>query len=182
MEEHAHAGAGARRYAQLLRLGRRWRVGIHLPLEGQKSGAARRRRFSGGPRHDRARTRRSTPARSNVRCRPCSKFEWLTLLSGSEAKPTPGGRPAYDLDDPAKLAALVFENCAFRAEVAEFPRIRAVAGWAPPSATPRILANSATRNFEGPGEGPPQPPVRRAIGGRGPVLPAQGQLPGVESG
>ncbi len=38
---------------------------------------------------------------------------------------------------------------AFRAEVAEFPRIRAVAGWAPPSATPRILANSATRNFEG---------------------------------
>ncbi len=29
------------------------------------------------------------------------------MLTGSEAKPSPGGKPAYDLDDPAKLAALV---------------------------------------------------------------------------
>ena len=38
---------------------------------------------------------------------PVGKREWLTILTGSEAKPSPGGKPAYDLDDPAKLASLV---------------------------------------------------------------------------
>jgi len=38
---------------------------------------------------------------------PVGKREWLTILTGSEAKPSPGGKPAYDLDDPAKLALLV---------------------------------------------------------------------------
>jgi hypothetical protein len=38
---------------------------------------------------------------------PVGKMEWLTMLSGPAAKPSPGGRPAYDLDDPVKLAALV---------------------------------------------------------------------------
>jgi hypothetical protein len=38
---------------------------------------------------------------------PVGKMEWLTLLSGSEAKISPGGKPLYDLDDPAKLARLV---------------------------------------------------------------------------
>ena len=38
---------------------------------------------------------------------PVGKLEWLTILTGSEAKPSPGGKPAYDLDDPAKLALLV---------------------------------------------------------------------------
>jgi hypothetical protein len=38
---------------------------------------------------------------------PVGKLEWLTILSGSEAKPSPGGKPVYDLDDPAKLASLV---------------------------------------------------------------------------
>lgn len=35
------------------------------------------------------------------------KHEWLTMLMGPEAKLSPGARPAYDLDDAAKLAALV---------------------------------------------------------------------------
>ena len=30
------------------------------------------------------------------------KLEWSTLLAGLGAKPSPGGKPAYDLDDPAK--------------------------------------------------------------------------------
>ena len=38
---------------------------------------------------------------------PVGTREWLTILAGSEAKPSPGGKAAYDLDDPAKLAALV---------------------------------------------------------------------------
>jgi len=38
---------------------------------------------------------------------PVGKVEWLTLLSGSEAKPLSNGKPLYDLDDPAKLAQLV---------------------------------------------------------------------------
>ena len=38
---------------------------------------------------------------------PVGKREWLTILAGPEAKPSPGGKPAYDLDDPAKLASLV---------------------------------------------------------------------------
>jgi hypothetical protein len=38
---------------------------------------------------------------------PVGKQEWLTILTGSEAKPSPGGKPAYDLDEPAKLASLV---------------------------------------------------------------------------
>jgi len=38
---------------------------------------------------------------------PVAKLEWLTVLAGSEARPSPGGKPAYDLDDPAKLASLV---------------------------------------------------------------------------
>lgn len=38
---------------------------------------------------------------------PVEQREWLTILRGPEAKPSPDGRPAYDLDDPAKLAALV---------------------------------------------------------------------------
>jgi hypothetical protein len=38
---------------------------------------------------------------------PVGKLEWLTVLTGREAKPTPGGKPAYDLDDPVKLASLV---------------------------------------------------------------------------
>ncbi len=38
---------------------------------------------------------------------PAGKLEWLTILTGSEAKPSPGGKPAYDLGDPAKLASLV---------------------------------------------------------------------------
>jgi hypothetical protein len=38
---------------------------------------------------------------------PLGTLEWLTILSGPAAKPSPGGRPAYDLDDPAKRAALV---------------------------------------------------------------------------
>jgi hypothetical protein len=41
---------------------------------------------------------------------PVGKLEWLTILTGSEAKPSPGGKPAYDLDDPAKLASLVKGN------------------------------------------------------------------------
>ncbi len=41
---------------------------------------------------------------------PVGKQEWLTILSGSEAKPSPGGKPAYDLDDPAKLTSLVKGN------------------------------------------------------------------------
>lgn len=35
------------------------------------------------------------------------KREWLTIFSGSEAKPSPGSKPAYNLDDPAKLTSLV---------------------------------------------------------------------------
>jgi len=38
---------------------------------------------------------------------PVGKREWLSILAGPEAKPSPGGKPAYDLDDPAKLASLV---------------------------------------------------------------------------
>jgi hypothetical protein len=38
---------------------------------------------------------------------PAGKREWLTVLSGPEAKASPGGKPAYDLDDPAKLKSLV---------------------------------------------------------------------------
>ncbi|MHB8993637.1 MAG: hypothetical protein ACYC63_00135 [Armatimonadota bacterium] len=34
------------------------------------------------------------------------KMEWFSVLTGEAAKVTPGGEPAYDLDDPAKLAAL----------------------------------------------------------------------------
>ena len=41
---------------------------------------------------------------------PVGKPEWLTILTGPEAKPSPDGKPAYDLDDPAKLAALVQGN------------------------------------------------------------------------
>jgi hypothetical protein len=37
---------------------------------------------------------------------PVGKREWMTILSGPEAKPSLGGRPAYNLDDPAKLASL----------------------------------------------------------------------------
>jgi hypothetical protein len=35
------------------------------------------------------------------------KLEWMTILTGLGAKPSPDGKPAYDLDDPAKLASLV---------------------------------------------------------------------------
>jgi len=38
---------------------------------------------------------------------PVGKREWLTILAGPDAKPSPGGKPAYDLGDPAKLASLV---------------------------------------------------------------------------
>ena len=38
---------------------------------------------------------------------PVGKREWFSILSGAEAKPSPGGKSAYDLDDPAKLASLV---------------------------------------------------------------------------
>jgi hypothetical protein len=38
---------------------------------------------------------------------PLVKMEWFALLRGGEATLSPGGKPAYDLDDPAKLAALV---------------------------------------------------------------------------
>ncbi len=38
---------------------------------------------------------------------PVGKREWLSILAGPEAKPSPGAKPAYDLDDPAKLARLV---------------------------------------------------------------------------
>lgn len=38
---------------------------------------------------------------------PVGKQEWFSILTGPEAKPSPGGKPAYDLDDPAKLASLV---------------------------------------------------------------------------
>jgi len=38
---------------------------------------------------------------------PVGQREWLTILRGPEAKPSPDGRPAYDLDDPAKLASLI---------------------------------------------------------------------------
>ena len=37
---------------------------------------------------------------------PVPKVQWFTVLTGAAAKLTPGGVPAYDLDDPAKLAAL----------------------------------------------------------------------------
>ena len=70
-----------------------------------------------------------------------------------------------NIDLPRAAANSGLRSCAFRAEVAEFPRIRAVAGWAPPSATPRILANSATRNFED--SGGCDPVARWMIGRRG---------------
>jgi len=38
---------------------------------------------------------------------PVPKMEWFALLSGPQASLTPGGQPLCDLDDPAKLAALV---------------------------------------------------------------------------
>ena len=38
---------------------------------------------------------------------PVGQREWLTILRGPEAKHSPDGRPAYDLDDPAKLASLI---------------------------------------------------------------------------
>ncbi len=37
---------------------------------------------------------------------PVTVTEWFTVLSGAAAKLTPGGKPAYDLEDAAKLAAL----------------------------------------------------------------------------
>jgi hypothetical protein len=38
---------------------------------------------------------------------PVGKLEWSTLLSGVKAKPSPGGQPACNLGNPAKLASLV---------------------------------------------------------------------------
>jgi hypothetical protein len=38
---------------------------------------------------------------------PSRKMEWFTVLTGAAAKSSPGGKPAYDLDDAAKLEALV---------------------------------------------------------------------------
>ncbi|MHB1036387.1 MAG: hypothetical protein ACYC35_18505 [Pirellulales bacterium] len=38
---------------------------------------------------------------------PVGKLEWFNVLAGAEAKPSPGGKVAYDLDDPAKLSSLV---------------------------------------------------------------------------
>lgn len=38
---------------------------------------------------------------------PVPKMEWFTVLTGAQALPSPAGKPAYDLDDAAKLAALV---------------------------------------------------------------------------
>jgi hypothetical protein len=38
---------------------------------------------------------------------PVGKREWLSVLAGPAAKPSPDGKPAYNLDDPAKLASLV---------------------------------------------------------------------------
>ena len=38
---------------------------------------------------------------------PVGKMEWMTILRGTDAKVSPGGKAAYDLDDPAKLARLV---------------------------------------------------------------------------
>ena len=38
---------------------------------------------------------------------PVGKLQWLTILAGPEAKSSPGGKSAYNLDDPAKLASLV---------------------------------------------------------------------------
>lgn len=38
---------------------------------------------------------------------PVETRNWFAVLSGAAATLTPGGKPVYDLDDPAKLAALV---------------------------------------------------------------------------
>ncbi|MEN6545892.1 MAG: hypothetical protein ABFE07_07625 [Armatimonadia bacterium] len=38
---------------------------------------------------------------------PVPKMEWFSVLTGPKAVLTAGGKPAYDLDDPAKLEALV---------------------------------------------------------------------------
>ena len=106
--------------------------------EGKNTGAARPRCLPRGPRHDRAHERGDPRRQDQTHGAAGGQAGVVDRAQRAGGEALAGRQAAYDLDDPAKLAALV--------------------------------------------KGPPQPPLRRALRGRGPLLPAEGQLPGLEQG
>ncbi len=87
---------------------------------------------------------------------PVGKREWLTILTGAEAKPSPGGQPAYNLDDPARLASLVkgrpnrFSAAPFAVEGRSYPLKVSLPAWnrADPKSDRWPIAQFAARDSD----------------------------------